>query len=331
MSCISRRQGIASLAAGLVTGLVGPGIGSRALAQAADFPNKPVTLIVPWQAGISVDILLRGIAEVAAKHLGQPVVVENKAGGSATLGPAHMAANAKPDGYTIAQITMPVLRVPHLQKVTYDPLQDFSWIIQLGGYTVGVVVPAKSEFKTFKDVVAFAKANPGKLTYTTPGPSTLNSISMEMIARKEGTTLAHVPGKGGGESAAALLGGHVMMSVESPSWAPMVASGDLRLLALLNSNRSKKWPDVPTLAEHGYDWDFNSPFGLAGPKGMDPAVVKKLHDAFKLAHDDPKVIELYDKFDFPRLYLPTAEYAAIIPKQFEAERLNLERVGLIKK
>ena len=99
--------------------------------------------------------------------------------------------------------------------VTYPPLKDFTWIIQLGGYTVGMVVPTASEFKTFKDVIAFAKSNPGKLTYTTPGPSTLNSIAMELVARKEGTSLAHVPGKGGGEAAAAILGGHVMVSVDS--------------------------------------------------------------------------------------------------------------------
>src|ERR1044072_7308152 len=120
-------------------------ISTSAVAQPSQFPNKPVTLIVPFQAGISVDILLRGIADVAGQHLGQPVVIDNKAGGSATLGPAHMASNAKPDGYTIAQIPMPVLRVPHLQKVTYDPLKDFTWIIQLGGYTIGVVVHKASE------------------------------------------------------------------------------------------------------------------------------------------------------------------------------------------
>jgi tripartite-type tricarboxylate transporter receptor subunit TctC len=322
----SRRMVLLALAA-----LMGITTSTAAVAEASQFPNKPVTLIVPFQAGISVDILLRGMADVAGQHLGQPVVVDNRAGGSATLGPAYMASNAKPDGYTIAQIPMPVLRVPHLQKVTYDPLKDFTWIIQLGGYTIGAVVPSTSEFKTFKDVIAFAKANPGKLTYTTPGPSTLNSIAMELVARKEGTTFAHVPGKGGGEAAAAILGGHVMVNVESTAWASLVASGDLRLLVLLNNKRSKKWPDVPTLAEHGYDWDFNAPFGLAGPKDMDPAVVKKLHDAFKKAYDDPKVIELFERFDFSRLYLSTEDYAKEIPKQYDYERQNLERVGLIKK
>ena len=219
MRILSRRMMPLALA-----GLTGLAISTVATGKASEYPNKPVTLIVPFQAGISVDILLRGMAEIAGQHLGQPVVVDNKAGGSATLGPAYMASNAKPDGYTIAQIPMPVLRVPHLQKVTYDPLKDFTWIIQLGGYTIGVVVPTTSYFKTFKDVVAFAKANPGKLTYTTPGPSTLNSIAMELVARKEGTTLAHVPGKGGGEAAAAILGGHVMLNVESTAWAPLVTA-----------------------------------------------------------------------------------------------------------
>ena len=163
--------------------------------QTDNFPSRPVTLIVPFQAGISVDILLRGVAEAAAVHLGQPVIVDNKPGGSATLGPAMMASTAKPDGYTIAQLAMPLFRLPHLQKVSFDPLKDFSWIIQLGGYSIGIVAASSSQFKAWSDVVAYAKANPGKLTYTTAGPVTINSIAMELIARQEGTRFAHVPGK----------------------------------------------------------------------------------------------------------------------------------------
>ena len=124
------------------------------------------------------------------------------------------------------------------------------------------------------------------------------------MARQSGVKFTHIPGKGGGEGIAAVLGKHVMMMVESPAWAPMVASGQFRLLMMLGQ-RSKKWPDAPTLKELGYTYEFDSPFGLAGPKGMDPAIVKKLHDAFKLAYDDPKVIELYDKFDFTRRYMST--------------------------
>jgi tripartite-type tricarboxylate transporter receptor subunit TctC len=140
----------------------------------------------------------------------------------------------------------------------------------------------------------------------------------------------HVPGKGGGEGIAAVLGKHVMMMVESPAWAPMVAAGQFRLLMMLGQ-KSKKWPDVPTLKDLGYTYEFDSPFGLAGPKGMDPAIVKRLHDAFKLAYEDPKVIDLYDKFDFTRRYMNTADYAAFVPKLAAEEKAALEKLGLAKK
>ena len=119
--------------------------------------------------------------------------------------------------------------------------------------------------------------------------------------------------------------------VESPAWAPLVASGQFRLLMMLNGERSKKWPDTPTLKELGYTYEFDSPFGLAGPKGMDPAIVKKLHDAFKKAYDDPKVAELYDKFDFTRRYMNTADYQAFVPKLAAEEKAALEKLGLAKK
>ena len=305
---------------------------SPALAEtAAEFPTRPVTLIVPFQAGVSADLLFRGIAESASKHLGQPVIVDNKPGGSATLGPATMAASAKPDGYTIGQIAIPVFRVPYMQKATFDPVKDFTYIIHLGGYTLGSVVKADGPFKTWKDVIEFAKANPGKFTYATIGPATTNAIAMELMARQSGVQFTHIPTKGGGESIAQVLGGHVMMMVESPGWAPQVASGDFRLLMVLNGQRSKKWPDAPTLKELGYTYEFDSPFGLAGPKGIDPAIVKKLHDAFKKAYDDPKVAELFDKFDFTRRYMNTEDYQAFIPKLAAEEKAALEKLGLAKK
>jgi tripartite-type tricarboxylate transporter receptor subunit TctC len=312
-------------AAAAIVGLTGAAFG-----QAADFPSRPITLIVPFQAGVSADLLFRGIAESAAKHLGQPVIVDNKPGGSATLGPATMAASAKPDGYTIGQIAIPVFRIPYMQKATFDPVKDFTYILNLGGYTLGAVVKTDGPFKTWADVIAFAKANPGKFTYATIGPATTNAIAMELMARQSGVQFTHIPSKGGGESIAAVLGGHVMMMVESPAWAPQVAAGDFRLLLLLNGQRSKKWPETPTLKELGYTYEFDSPFGLAGPKGMDPAIVKKLHDAFKKAYEDEKVIELFDRFDFVRRYMSTADYQAFVPKLAAEEKAALEKIGLAK-
>lgn len=292
------------------------------------FPSKPVTLVVPFIPGLTGELLMRGLAESASKHLGQAVTIDNKPGGSATLGPAAVAAS-KPDGYTVGMVAIPVFRVPYMQKSSFDPVKDFTWIIHLGGYSLGAVVLVEGPFKHWKDVIAFAKANPGKFTYATAGPATTNAIAMELIARQSGVQFTHVPMKGGGESIAAVLGKHVMMMVESPAWAPLVASGQFRLLMMLGQ-KSKKWPDAPTLKELGYTYVFDSPFGIAGPKGMDPAHVKTLHDAFKKAYDDPKVIELFDKYDFTRRYMNSAEYAAFIPKLAAEEKAALQKIGLVK-
>lgn len=142
---------------------------TAASASAQDFPTKPITLIVPWVAGGSTDIALRVIAETAAKHLGQPIVIDNRAGGSGTIGPAIMAATAKPDGYIISQIPIAVFRLPLMQDVTWNAEKDFTYIVHLTGYTFGITTNNETPFKTWRDVVAYAKTNPGKVTYSTSG------------------------------------------------------------------------------------------------------------------------------------------------------------------
>ena len=298
---------------------------------AADFPSKPITVVIPTAASVSGDIIMRAYGEAVSKHLGQPIIVENKPGGSGALAAPYVATSVKPDGYTLLNITIPMYRVPHIQKTPYDPVKDFTPIILLGGYTLGGVVRADSPFKEWKDVLEFSKANPGRFTYTTVGPQTTHAIAMETMARHSGVQFTHVPGKGGGEGLSAVLGGHVNAMVESPAWGALVASGEMRLLFLLNLERSKKWPDVPTIRELGYDYTFDSPYGLVGPKGLDPAIVKKLHDAFRKAYDDPKVIETYDKFDFVRRYMNTEDYAKFVPKLAADERASMERLGFAKK
>jgi tripartite-type tricarboxylate transporter receptor subunit TctC len=268
-------------------------------ASTQSFPTKPITLIVPWPAGGSSDVSLRALADVAAKQLGQPFVIDNKPGASGTLGPATMAAAAKPDGYTISQMPISVIRIPQMQKTAFDPLKDFSWILQLTGYTFGVTTKADGPFKTWQDVIAFAKANPGKVTYGSPGTGTSPHIGVEMLAAQSGVKFTHVPFKGGAETNAAVLGGHTMLQSDSTSWKPLVDAGQIRLLNIWTAERSKVWPDVPTLKELGYPFVLDSPFGLAGPKGMDPAVVKRLHDAFKVALEDPGVIETRSRSKIP--------------------------------
>jgi tripartite-type tricarboxylate transporter receptor subunit TctC len=299
-------------------------------ATAAEFPTKPVTLIVPWAPGGSTDITMRALAEATGKYLGQPVVVENKPGGGGTVGGATMAAASKPDGHTVAQIPISIFRYPYLMKVNWDPLKDFTYIIHLTGYTFGVVVKTESPWKTWNDFVAHAKANPAKVKYATPGAGTSLHITMETFAMKQGIKWIQVPMKGGGETTPAVLGGHVEATADSTGWAPQVDAGQLRLLVTWGNNRTKKWPTVPTLKELGYGMVSNSPFGIAGPKNMDPKTVKVLHDAFKKGMEDPAYLKVLEKFDMEPYYLNSADYTKFVKEQYEEEKVILEKLGLKK-
>ena len=299
-------------------------------AFAAEFPAKPVTLIVPWSAGGSTDVCMRMLAESAAKHLGKPIVIDNKTGGAGTLGPATMAASARPDGYTLSQIPLGVLRLPHIMKASWDPLKDFTYVIQVAGYTYGIVVRKDAPWKNFKELIAYAKANPGKVTYSSAGVGTMQHVIMEKIARSAGVKWIHVPAKGGADVVTAVLGGHVMVGVDPATWAPQVDSGDLRLLVTATSKRTQKWSNVPTLKELGYNVVAYSPFGIAGPKGMDPKVVKILHDAFKKGMDDPAFKNTLAKYYFEALYLNSSDYAKNIDELYKEERENATILGLRK-
>jgi len=301
------------------------------LALAQPFPSKAVTVIVPYAAGGSTDVVTRVLAEETAKFLGQPVVVENKTGGGGTVGGATMAATAKPDGYTLSIMPITMYRYPHMMKVNWDPLKDFTYILQLTGYTFGVVVKADAPWKTWNEFIGYAKANPGKVTYATPGAGTTLHITMEMLAKKLGIKWIQVPMKGGAETTPAVLGGHVTVTADSTGWAPQVDAGQLRLLVTWGNARTKKWPDVPTLNELGYGVISNSPFGLAGPKGMDPKVVQVLHDAFKKGMESRAFLDILAKFDMETFYKGSAEYADFVKQLYEEERVNVEDLGLKRK
>ena len=299
-------------------------------AQAQDFPTRPITLIVPWPAGGPTDIALRALADSASKQLGQPIVVENKAGGSGTVGPATMAATAKPDGYTIAQMPITVYRLPLMQDTTWKA-DDFTYIIHLTGYVFAHIAAANTPFKTWQDVVDYAKANPGKVTYGSSGTGGSPHLGTEMIAEKAGIKLVHVPFKGAAELHAAVAGGHVMLGAGGASSKQIVDAGKARFLNVWTAKRQKSFSDIPTLQELGYPFVIDSPFGIAGPKGMDPKIVQKLHDAFKKAIEDPAVIETMDRFEMVPNYKNSADYAAYVKEQVKFETELLKRLGLYKK
>jgi tripartite-type tricarboxylate transporter receptor subunit TctC len=295
---------------------------------AQTFPARPVTLIVPYPAGTATDITLRSLASATQKHLGRSIVIENRPGGGGITAPAQMAASAMSDGYTISQIPLPVFRVPFLTKTTYDPSKDFTYIIGVTGYAYGVVVRADARWKNFPELLADAKANPGKITFGTPGANTTQRVTMSVIAKRQGINWVHIPFRGTPEMTSALLGGHVDVSADTTAWGPQVNSGELRLLVTFGAKRLKKWPSVPTLRDLEIDFVANSPYGLAGPKRMDRGIIAILHDAFKKGMEEPTFKTTLDLLDQEFLYMSSADYTDFAMTQIAEQRLLVDELGL---
>ena len=314
---MQRRQiiqwGAASLAAPAIT------------ARAQSFPAKPIKLVIAFPAGGPTDITMRVLADNASKILGQPVVVENKPGAGGTL-PAQTLQTSPADGYTLAQIPLGVFRLPYTTKINWDPVKDISYVINVTGYAFGIVVPADSPLKNWQDFVAYAKANPGKLTYGSTGTMTSPHLTTELIAQKLGLQLNHIPYKGSADLMQALLGGQLMAGADSTGFAPQVEAGKLRVLNTWGAERLAKFPDAPTLKELGLDLVQNSPFGIGAPKGTPPAVVKRLHDAFKQAMEQESYRTALARYDMVPIYMSSAAYQKFAADTFVREKALVEKL-----
>jgi tripartite-type tricarboxylate transporter receptor subunit TctC len=311
----------------------GVGLGAAALARPTlaqrQFPDRPIRVLVPWAPGGTTDVQMRALCEAASKRLGQPVVVDNKPGAGGILGAQALAGGTRPDGYVLAQMPIGVFRYPQMApRPPFDPMKDFTWIIQLTGYLFGVVVRAEAPWREFREFLAHAKANPGKVTYGSPGVGTSLHITMEQIAEQRGIDWVHVPFRGTAENVQALLGGQIDASADASGWGELVKDGRLRLLVTWGAERAKRFPDVPTLREQGVDVVSVSPYGLAGPKGMDPAVVQAVHDAFKAALDDSAHLAVLERYDMSVAYLDSAGYAAAAWRQYEEDGAMIRQLGL---
>jgi tripartite-type tricarboxylate transporter receptor subunit TctC len=296
----------------------------------AKFPDRPIRLIIPWAAGGPADAGFRILAQSVSKKLGQQVIVDNKAGASGIMG-AIALQEAKPDGYTISQMHMSVLRQPLLNKqLTYNPVNDLTYILQITGFVMGVVVKADAPWKTFPELLAYAKANPGKLNWGTLGIGSTQHLAMERVGLAQGgLSWTHAPYRGTADTLRALLGGEIDFASESSGWAPMVEAGQLRLLAVFTAQRAKRFPNVPTVKELGIDVVIDSPGGLIGPKGMDPAVVAVLADAFRAAAQEPEHLKFLENMDQPLILLDGPAYKAAMAKTYEEEKELLRRLNLL--
>lgn len=296
-------------------------------AQAATFPARPITLIVPFPAGGATDTQMRALAVAASKELGQTVVIANRPGAGGTLGPAAMAQTATPDGYTISVVVGTLFRYPFLQQVNYDPVKDFTYIACMTAYSYGIVVRQDAPWKTLDELIAHARANPEKISYGGTGAGGSGRIAIERLSRLTGARFNFIPYKGAAEETTALLGGHIQM-VSDAGWGPMIDTGRARLLAIVGDARAKRVPDVPTLTELGYPIVATNPVGIAGPKGMDPKIVAVLQQAFHRASRDPEYNRALDNADQPHMLMDSAAYTEFAVKQVAEEKHFVAELGL---
>ncbi|MBI5440854.1 MAG: tripartite tricarboxylate transporter substrate binding protein [Deltaproteobacteria bacterium] len=300
-------------------------------AFAAEYPTKPISFIIPYQAGGFTDVLSRALAEAVKKELGQPVVCENKAGGGGTVGLAYLVSRPA-DGYAIGLITPGAYIASHMGKSPFHPLTDLTFVSRISGGTTAIVVRADSPFKTLQDLIQHVKQNPGKITYGTSGFGTITHLAMEELSDLAGNlNWKLVPYKSGAEAATALLGGHVDVVSDAPSWQPLVDAGKLRLLAMFTEKRSTRYPNVPTVKESGYAMSVPGPNGIVGPKGLPKPIVQKLEAAYRKAMQDPEVLAVVKQYDLTPLYLGADDYARAAQQEYDWSGKLVKKVGLEKK
>lgn len=300
-------------------------------AVAADYPVRPIKLLVGFAAGGATDITFRKLGELAAKQLGQPIIIENKPGAGATLAPTTMAKVEDPDGYTIAAATAGLLRYPYMQKVDWDPIKDFTWIAGLGGYSFVLAVNAESPIKTVADLVAFAKKNPGSLTVSTAGAGTTMHLLAEALAGMAGVEITHVGYRGSSESSTAVLGGHAMATVDAAGTImPYAESGKMRVLLSFDPEPVAWMPGVPTAKSVGYDLVYPAPYGLVGPKNMPPEIVDKLYQAFNAAANSDDYKTMLVTLRQTPWHRSPSEYKQWANEFYLSERSLVERAKLLR-
>ncbi|MBW1861107.1 MAG: tripartite tricarboxylate transporter substrate binding protein [Deltaproteobacteria bacterium] len=305
------------------------GMGQGAMAE---YPEKEINMFIPFAAGGSVDTMTRVLASEAEKVLGKPIVLLNKPGGAGTVA-LGILSKEKPDGYTLSTATsIGIFGIPVMRKVPYKPLASFTNIFSHARASlVGLVVKADSPWKTWQEFIDHASKNPGKVKYSTTGTGSVFHVAMELVAKNNNTKLIHVPFKGTMPALTALLGGHVEACSSGPAFMRMVKQGQLRLLSIYADNRSPLFPDVPTLKETGYDYSVKTYFGVHGPAGIDPAIVKKLEKAFGKAVDTPAFKKIAKRFAMQTKNLGSQEYTRLLEDGWTEQVKIYKDLGLIKK
>lgn len=325
-----RAQGLCSL-------LIAVGaLGLTALtAQAADYPDKPISILVGFPPGTSTDSVARLIGERLSKELGQPVIVKNRPGVGGSLAIGELA-KLKPDGYSIALTASGPLGInPHLLKnVNYDALKDFAPIGQTSWLPYLLVINKTKGLDTFEKMIAYARANPDKLNYSSIGTGTTSHLLMAMLLEKTGAKMVHVPYTGSSQSQADVIGGNVDMTFDTlVTTLPHVKSGRLTALGVSTSDRATLDPTIPTLQEKGVaDFNMGAWLGFVAPKGTPPEIVQKLHREVNKALKDPEVAQKLEAIGTQVVMSPSPEaFSELIVKNYNTGGALIKQAGIEQK
>jgi tripartite-type tricarboxylate transporter receptor subunit TctC len=298
---------------------------------AGPYPEKPIKLLIPYGGGGSTDVSSRMLANIAKKTLGQPINGVNKVGGGGSV-MLSLLKESKPDGYTLGVATGGSMAlVPSMRKVSYTA-RDFSYVMQYSLGITGILVKGDSPFQSIKDVVAYARKNPDKLVYTTPGAGTFQHLAMEYLSKEENIKLTHLPSKSGSEGAVKILGNHADILCDTAEWMPYVKSGKMRVLALPMRNRIPELPDTATLYEMGYkDFFIYTSFMIVGPKEMPEEIRAKLEKHFLDATKNPEFKKVLTRLVMLPSPMPGNDLKKVFLKTSDAVAEMLKKIGMYKK
>jgi tripartite-type tricarboxylate transporter receptor subunit TctC len=288
-------------------------------ALAQDYPTRPVTLLVPQAPGASSDLLARTLGERLQAVWGQSVIIDNRPGAGSNLGAAVVARSA-PDGYTLMIGTDALMTSNvHLYKnMPFDPVKDFAPITVAGNNIICLAVNSELPVRTVPELVAFARANPGKLQYGSPGVASPHHLAGELLALKTGISIVHVPYRGGGPAANDLLGGHINMAFLSLSSAvPQLPTGKIRIVALVEKTRYAAMPDVPTIGETVPGFEISSWLGVFAPAGTPATLIARLNKTIVEILNDPPIKEKLAGLGLVVAPVSPAELAAMIKTGLE--------------
>jgi len=301
--------------------------GTEALAQ-SKFPSRPINFMIPYPPGGFFDALSRPMVDYASKALGQTVVPVNKPGGSGSLALSLLKSMA-PDGYNLAVGSNSMFSLPPQQEMNFDPAKDFTYICRTVDSPLGIVVKADSPWQSLKDLVDYARANPGKIKYGTANPRGALGFNMIIIGKKEGIQWEMVPFAGGQLVVNALLGGHIQAIIQGPEWVPHVDAGTLRLLALAGERRTKRFPNTPCTGELGYD-STSAPLMVCGPAGMPKEIVNLLDATFKASLSDPATLKIIEQLVLIDVYMDHAQTTKWALEQTDYYKKFIKEIGLAK-